>query len=219
MKSPYEILGVPDTATDDEVKKAYRALAKKYHPDANPGDKVAEQKMKEINAAYDRIMNKQADAGYGGESSYGGYGGYGGFGGFGGYSGYGGYSSQSGSRARQEEAPRMKAVYNFLSYGRYQEALNALSGIPESERGARYYYYSALAHRGLGNRMLAMEHAERAVKMEPDNEEYLDLAAALKNPGSAYSTFGKGYTVSAPNVGGICLSVCLMQLLCRFCYC
>lgn len=208
MKSPYEILGVPDTATDDQVKQAYRRLAKKYHPDANPGDKAAEQKMKEINAAYDQIMNRQADAG----SSYSGYGSYGGYGGYGGYSGYGG-------RSRQEESPRMSAVYNFLSYGRYQEALNALSGIPEAERGARFHYYSALAHRGLGNRMLAMEHAERAASMEPSNEEYQDLLAALRNPGSTYRNFGRGYTVSMPNMGSVCLSVCLMQLLCRFCYC
>ena len=78
MTDPYKVLGVPTTATDDEVKAAYRRLAKKYHPDANPGDKVAEQRMKEINAAYDQIMNKTASGanqGYGGYSS-GGYAGY-----------------------------------------------------------------------------------------------------------------------------------------------
>ena len=72
MTDPYKVLGVPTTATDDEVKAAYRRLAKKYHPDANPGDKVAEQRMKEINAAYDQIMNKTspgANQGYGGYSS------------------------------------------------------------------------------------------------------------------------------------------------------
>ena len=76
MTDPYKVLGVPTTATDDEVKAAYRRLAKKYHPDANPGDKVAEQRMKEINAAYDQIMNKTAS---GANRDYGGYsfGGYG----------------------------------------------------------------------------------------------------------------------------------------------
>ena len=48
----YEVLGVPKTATDAELKKAYRVLAKKYHPDANPGDKEAEAKFKEASEAY-----------------------------------------------------------------------------------------------------------------------------------------------------------------------
>ena len=59
MTDPYAELGVPQSATDDEVKKAYRKMAKRYHPDANPGDKAAEQKMKEANAAYDEIINRK----------------------------------------------------------------------------------------------------------------------------------------------------------------
>lgn len=53
MKSYYEILGIDKTASSDEIKKAYRSLAFKYHPDRNPGDTVAEEKFKEISAAYD----------------------------------------------------------------------------------------------------------------------------------------------------------------------
>ncbi len=48
----YEVLGVARTATAEEIKKAYRALARKYHPDVNPGDKTAEEKFKELNEAY-----------------------------------------------------------------------------------------------------------------------------------------------------------------------
>ena len=56
-RSPYEVLGVSEGASQDEVKKAYRKLARKYHPDLNPGDAEAARKMVEINEAYQRIMN------------------------------------------------------------------------------------------------------------------------------------------------------------------
>ena len=65
---PYAVLGVPPSATDDEVKKAYRRMAKKYHPDIHPEPAIAEKKMAEINAAYDQIQaqrqGKTAGAGY-----------------------------------------------------------------------------------------------------------------------------------------------------------
>ncbi len=64
MKDPYEVLGVSRNATDDEIKKAYRRLARKYHPDLNPGDKNAEAKFKEINEAYSILSDKKKRAEY-----------------------------------------------------------------------------------------------------------------------------------------------------------
>src|SRR5919201_1994032 len=54
-KDYYQILGVPKNASQAEIKKAYRKLAQKHHPDANPGDQAAEERFKEISAAYDVV--------------------------------------------------------------------------------------------------------------------------------------------------------------------
>ena len=63
-KNYYEILGVSKTATDDEIKSAYRTLAKKYHPDLNPGDATCAEKLKEVNEAYSVLSDKQKRANY-----------------------------------------------------------------------------------------------------------------------------------------------------------
>ena len=73
-KNPYEVLGVSPSASDDEIKKAYRELTRKYHPDANvnnPLADLAEEKFKEVQEAYDIIMRERENRGNGG---YGGYG-------------------------------------------------------------------------------------------------------------------------------------------------
>lgn len=81
MNDPYSVLGVSRDASEDEIKRAYRRLAKKYHPDLNPGDPEAARKMTEINAAYEQIKNPgQTNTAYGygeqhssGSDPYGGY--------------------------------------------------------------------------------------------------------------------------------------------------
>ncbi|MBO4382671.1 MAG: J domain-containing protein [Clostridia bacterium] len=65
MRDPYEVLGVSRNATEEEITKAYRELAKKYHPDLNPGDATAAQRMSEINEAYDRIRSGDTQPVYG----------------------------------------------------------------------------------------------------------------------------------------------------------
>ena len=211
IEDPYKVLGVSPDASDEEIKKAYRRLAKKYHPDLNPGDELAARKMKEVNAAYEQIKNPQPQGyggSYGGQSSQGGYSGYG-YGPFGGWGSYGGYQ-QTGSNGDQYQ----QAAAQYIRFGRYQEALNALEN--SAQRDAYWYYLSARAHDGLGNQVTALEHIRRAVSMEPDNQQYLNLLNQIEYGGTTYRR-------QAGNFGGFsmhldpCTNLCLCYLCNIFC--
>ena len=115
----YEVLGVKKDASADEIKKAYRKMAMKYHPDRNPGDKEAEEKFKEVGEAYEVLSDADKKARYdqygfaGVDPNFGaGAGGYGGagFGGFDGFSDlgdiFGDFFGGGRSRGAQQNAPR-----------------------------------------------------------------------------------------------------------------
>ena len=106
MLDPYSVLGVPRNASDDEIKKAYRKLSRKYHPDANinnPNKDQAEEKFKEVQQAYERIMKEREY----GSSSQNGYGGYGNYGGFGNYGNAGSSAYQDEESMRRRRPPIM----------------------------------------------------------------------------------------------------------------
>ena len=177
---PYQILGVDHNATDEEIKRAYRRLAKQYHPDANPGDEYAAKKMQEINDAYDRIKNPERYQGGASQSSnpYGqSYGGYG-------YDPFRGYYQRQ-SYSQKYADSHLQAAYNYILYRRYREALNALEQF-EGAKNAAWYYLSALANQGIGNQVTALEHMRKAVSMEPDNQEYLNALDRMEHGGDAY---------------------------------
>lgn len=210
IEDPYKVLGVSPDASDEDIKKAYRRLAKKYHPDLNPGDPVAAQKMQEVNAAYEQIKSpEKAQPNPGGYSGYGGYG-YGGYG----YNPFGDAWQRTYQQNAQDGDPYLRAAAQYLRYGKYQEALNALNN--STEKNGRWYYLSALANDGLGNHVTALEHIRKAVSMEPHNHLYVQALDQIENGGSAYQqqadNFGGFSAQSGPWLSR--LLCCLCQLFC-----
>lgn len=202
MMNPYQVLGVSSSASDEEIKKAYRNLSRKYHPDANinnPNRAQAEEKFKEVQQAYDQIMKeKQQGGGYSGGYTYGSNRSY--------YQSYG-------------ESPQMQAAANYITNRHYAEALNVLNGIPFGERKARWYYFSAIANQGVGNNIVAKEHAQRAVEMEPSNMEYRQFLQHLEYGGTWYTNMGSEYDRPYSSAGNWCLSMLFLNMLCNCCCC
>lgn len=200
MGNPYDVLGLKPGATDEEIKKAYRALSRKYHPDANinnPNREQAEEQFKKVQQAYNQIMQeKQQGSGFGGFGSA-------------------RYAGSSG-RAHAQESTLMQAAANYLANRRFQDALHVLNGI--AEHTARWYYYCALANAGLGNNMTAREFAEQAVQMEPSSMEYRQLLQQLYFGGTWYSSVGENYGRPYEGVPCFCMSMVLMNM-CGMCCC
>lgn len=202
ITDPYEVLGVPRGASDEEIKKAYRRLSRKYHPDANvnnPNAAQAEEKFKQVQAAYDQIM-KEKEQGY--------FGGYGGYGGFGGY-------QQASQETGSSSDTYLNAAMNYIRAGKYAEALHVLSGI--SERGARWHYLSAIANNGVGNNVAALEHARRAVELEPSRREYQILLQQLEIGGSWYDQMSSPYGGMTMMGNDMCCKLCIANMVCNMC--
>lgn len=192
MNNPYDVLGVPRTATNEEVKKAYRQLCKKYHPDSyvnNPLADLAEEKFKEVQAAYEQIMKEREHGGYS-------------------------YNTGSGSyEASSKDAVELQAAANFINARRFREALNVLDGI--GNRSAMWYYYSALANMGIGNNLVAVDHAKQAAAMEPNNPNYVNLANQLQFRGQQYQTTGYGYGRPTFGTGNLCCDLWCLDTMCE----
>ncbi|MBR5859690.1 MAG: DnaJ domain-containing protein [Clostridia bacterium] len=151
MKNPYEILGVAENASDEEIKKAYRKLAKQYHPDNytdNPLKELADEKMKEINDAYDTIQKMRA----GGQSGQTGGGFYGG--------------------SNQNQDTGYSRIRRLIQAGRINEAEALLGGIPTNERVAEWHFLMSLVLYRKGWLQDARTEINIACNMDPYNQEY-----------------------------------------------
>lgn len=232
MDDPYKVLGVSPSATEEEVTKAYRTLAKKYHPDLNPGDKNAEQKMREINAAYEAIKNnkhggasyERPDGSYGpqpnrpqgnpyqGQDPYGGFD-FEGFG-FGGFEDF--FGGAYGGQRQGGATSGMRMVHQAIQMRNYSQAVQLLSQI--GNRNGEWYFYSALANAGLGNRITALNHAREAVRIEPQNPEYKSLLDQFERGIFTYQQTGQSHGYNMSGVGRTLMQLMLAQMLC-FCCC
>ncbi len=237
MADPYEILGVSRDASEEEIKKAYKKLSRKYHPDANlDNPKAAEEKFKQIQQAYQQVMKEKTEgysqSGYGGGAQgnpyvnqgnpYGSQGNpfediFGDFGGFGGFGGYGYGGQQQNTSTGYEKDNHLRAAGNYVRNGYYQEARTVLDGMEAERRNARWYYYSACASAGLGNNVTAMEHARRAASMEPDNMEYRALVNQLEGNGNWYQQRQRNYESPYASGGDFCMKMCMLSFACNIC--
>lgn len=243
IDDPYKVLGVEKGATQEEIKRAYRRKAKEFHPDLHPDDPNAAMKMNELNQAYDMLLNPEKHAqqqarqqaqrsyqnpygsqqqSYGQQGSYQGQGGwYSDFGGFGfGFDDFfgGGYSgSVQPPQEMPGDSPVIRQVVRDINTRQYQAAVTRLQNIVSVSRDARWYYLSGVANRGAGNTILALEHMQRAVQLDPNNQTYHALLRQYRQAGQTYENNARGYDMRAMDPSKLCMTLCFLQMFCPFC--
>ena len=200
MNDPYKILNVPSTASDEEVKKAYRELARKYHPDNyhdSPLEDLAQEKMKEINEAYDTIMKMRGSGrGVSGNPS-------GAYGGSAGYGGYGSYGSQP--------DPRFREIRAAITRGDLHMADHLLSIL--SEHNGEWYFLKGVICQRRGWLDEARRNYETACQLAPGNMEYAQALERLSSSAQAYRP--EGYEVFTTG----CSDNMCGRLACAYCLC
>lgn len=210
MVDPYQILGVTKNSSDEEIKKNYRTLSRRYHPDANinnPNKAQAEEKFKQIQTAYQKIMKERTE-GYDSSSQQDNGSWYDPF-------GFGSSAKEDRTTEEDETDMLLKAASNYINSGHFREGLNTLGNI--THKNALWYYYSSVANSGLGNNVVALEHAKKAVAMDPNNIVYRRLVEQLEYGGSWYQTKQQRYGGGIGLGNNLCLKLCVAELVCSMC--
>lgn len=195
MKDPYQVLGIPRCATDDEVKKAYRTLARRYHPDNFVGSADAgknEERMKEINEAYEAVTRERAGKDGGAYSSYNTY-------------------TSSGTTSFYE-------VRRLIRDGRYSEAELIIESTPAADRGAEWNYLKGCLLTQRGYYYDAMRYIEIACYLDPANAEYKEARNRMRNRSSSFgSTYRTQNNTGECDLCGICSTLICCDSCCECC--
>lgn len=191
MLNPYDVLEINRDATDEEVKKAYRELAKKYHPDNfkdNPLADLASEKMKTINEAYDEIQKERAS---------------------------GSPRQGNGSYYNSSNFPRVREL---IKSRRFSEAEIILDAVGSNERNAEWFYLKGVLMSERGWFFDAQKNFETAYNSEPGNNEYRDAFYSIKNKSNNFYSNG-GYNTAKNNNAGCSGCDMCTGLLCADCLC
>lgn len=202
MNDPYKVLGVPQNATDAQIKEAYRELAKKYHPDKyvnNPLADLAAEKMREINEAYDYLTKNKGNSSNSGYSAGGSY-----------------YNSGfSGGQNSGSTNSNLAGIRKMINENRLDDAERALNGV--TVRNAEWHYLMGVVKERRGWHDMAFQHFARATQLDPYNAEYRNAFNAMNARRGAYTAGGNQYGYGSRD--SCCNCDTCSSLICADCCC